>query len=261
MRLNLKLRAVLAARTLLTGIVAICVLPGFAAAEPGAFSIPDTEPIAVPLGGQAEIMIVASGAGTAYGMSLFLEVAPPFRIDDLIVDQAGSGTVWVGNSTGASVYTSAGNPSAIPSPQYAVGYVTVPGNPISIAHGAIVAKVLVSFPAATPAGTQGSLTTNSPAMACASDWAGVSAMQDVAVLEATCVEHAALDLDQDCDVDGDDLEVFEDCASGPAVLHDGTTTCLQADIDADDDVDQSDFAIFQRCFSGEDAWADPGCAN
>ncbi len=71
---------------------------------------------------------------------------------------------------------------------------------------------------------------------------------------------AAADFNADYDVDGDDLTVFESCASGPAVPHDGTEGCQQADFDDDNDVDQSDFAIFQRCLSGENVPADPNCS-
>lgn len=77
----------------------------------------------------------------------------------------------------------------------------------------------------------------------------------------TCGATAPVDFDQDCDVDLDDLAVFESCASGPGVLHEGTPTCQTADSENDNDVDQTDFSVFQRCFSGPDAPADPNCAN
>lgn len=69
------------------------------------------------------------------------------------------------------------------------------------------------------------------------------------------------DFDSDCDVDGDDLETFGSCASGPGIPHGGTSTCQGADQDDDSDVDQSDFAVFQRCLSGPDVLADPNCAK
>ncbi|MBN2129687.1 MAG: VCBS repeat-containing protein [Sedimentisphaerales bacterium] len=75
------------------------------------------------------------------------------------------------------------------------------------------------------------------------------------------VPFAPPDFDQDCDVDADDLAIFEACASGPAIPHNGTETCQQADFDSDADVDQADFAIFQRCLSGPDVPADPKCAE
>ncbi len=71
----------------------------------------------------------------------------------------------------------------------------------------------------------------------------------------------SVDLDHDGDVDPGDFQLFEACASGPAVPHSGTPTCLTADFDHDNDVDQSDFAVFQRCFSGENNPADPNCAD
>jgi len=60
------------------------------------------------------------------------------------------------------------------------------------------------------------------------------------------------DLDRDADVDGDDLEVLEECASGPGIPHDGTLACQITDFDTDGDVDQSDFAVLQNCFNGSE---------
>lgn len=65
------------------------------------------------------------------------------------------------------------------------------------------------------------------------------------------------DIDDDCDVDQADYQLFEACASGPAILY--AAGCGDRDFDGDNDVDQSDFGIFQRCFSGQDAVADPSC--
>ncbi len=70
---------------------------------------------------------------------------------------------------------------------------------------------------------------------------------------------ASAHFDTDYDVDAADLAVFESCASGPAVPHNGTEGCQQADFDDDGDVDPSDFAVFQRCYSGENVPADPNC--
>ncbi len=67
------------------------------------------------------------------------------------------------------------------------------------------------------------------------------------------------DFDQDCDVDLDDLEQFEFCASGPGIPHYGG--CDTGDFDIDSDVDQADFAAFQRCLSGEDIPANLSCAD
>lgn len=69
----------------------------------------------------------------------------------------------------------------------------------------------------------------------------------------------APDLDGDCDVDADDLLLFESCASGPNVLL--TPGCEGKDFDSDGDTDQSDFGVFQRCHSGQDNPAYPDCAN
>ncbi len=66
------------------------------------------------------------------------------------------------------------------------------------------------------------------------------------------------DLDRDGDVDGDDLDQFEACASGPGIAQ-NDPLCLKADFDIDSDVDQSDFGMLQRCLSGNDELPDPTC--
>ena len=53
------------------------------------------------------------------------------------------------------------------------------------------------------------------------------------------------DIDEDCDVDIDDFNLFADCMLGPDV----TPTCTEdADLDGDGDVDLMDFVIFQQHF-------------
>jgi hypothetical protein len=59
-----------------------------------------------------------------------------------------------------------------------------------------------------------------------------------------CTTFVVPDYDQDCDVDQDDLQLFEACASGPGIAL--AATCEAKDFDQDDDVDQSDFGAFQR---------------
>jgi len=51
------------------------------------------------------------------------------------------------------------------------------------------------------------------------------------------IPHAPCDLDQDCDVDLGDFILFEVCALGPEIPHDGTPICQMADGDGDGDVD------------------------
>jgi PKD repeat protein len=75
------------------------------------------------------------------------------------------------------------------------------------------------------------------------------------------VPRVAADCDGDGDVDADDLAVFEGCASGPSIAHNGSEACRQVDLDRDNDVDQSDFGLFQRCVSGTNVRADPACAD
>jgi predicted outer membrane repeat protein len=76
------------------------------------------------------------------------------------------------------------------------------------------------------------------------------------------------DFTNDGHVDAADLEVFQQCVTGPALPYmPGSTGCsltpdatghIAADLDADGDVDQTDFGILQRCYTG-DSPADPGC--
>ncbi len=84
---------------------------------------------------------------------------------------------------------------------------------------------------------------------------------------------AIVDFNHDCQVDGDDLAIFNACATGPAVAYNPAllpAECkvsangdghIPPDLDHDDDVDQSDFGIFQRCYSDEGNPADPNCAD
>ncbi|GEM_PF-727460 len=78
------------------------------------------------------------------------------------------------------------------------------------------------------------------------------------------------DFDRDGDVDADDLDTFEGCATGPAIPYDpqsppGGCTLeviegfLPPDHDQDTDVDQADFGMFQRCFSGTNRPGRVGC--
>lgn len=67
-----------------------------------------------------------------------------------------------------------------------------------------------------------------------------------------------VDFDADCDVDQDDVDHFQSCATGPTAGP-PASGCEDADLDEDGDVDQSDFGLLQRCISGPDATADPDC--
>jgi len=67
------------------------------------------------------------------------------------------------------------------------------------------------------------------------------------------------DLDQDCDVDRSDFNIFTACLSGSSVPW--GSGCDGSDLDEDGDVDQLDFGMFQRCYSGADKLFDPNCAD
>lgn len=77
---------------------------------------------------------------------------------------------------------------------------------------------------------------------------------------------APADLDNDCDVDQNDVTVFEACAAGPGVTYPDTCPLppdiqgrVAADFDADGDVDQADFGEMQRCLSGDNNPVVPNC--
>jgi len=75
----------------------------------------------------------------------------------------------------------------------------------------------------------------------------------------TVAATVAADFDGDCDVDDDDFDAFETCASGPGVpLEAG---CEGKDLDLDNDIDQADFSLFQRCVSGSEMPIDPECMS
>ncbi|MBP7934685.1 MAG: hypothetical protein KA354_08570 [Phycisphaerae bacterium] len=68
-----------------------------------------------------------------------------------------------------------------------------------------------------------------------------------------------VDWDDDTDVDGADLLVFEACFSGPMISV--ATGCEGMDLDCNGDIDQTDFGVFQHCYRGEGEPAMPGCRD
>lgn len=81
------------------------------------------------------------------------------------------------------------------------------------------------------------------------------------------------DVDEDGDVDPDDFDVFQACATGPGLAYDAQNLAsgctlvadgqgvIAVDFDRDGDVDLSDFGTFQRCLSGAGVWANPSCGE
>jgi hypothetical protein len=49
---------------------------------------------------------------------------------------------------------------------------------------------------------------------------------------------------------GNDLDIFSSCFSGPTIPHSVASLCPTLDFDGDIDVDQDDFGVFQRCLNG-----------
>jgi hypothetical protein len=87
-----------------------------------------------------------------------------------------------------------------------------------------------------------------------------------------CTSFAPADFDRDCDVDGDDFEIFIACVAGPNILYDPDELppgCplvpdddgfIAADFDRDSDVDHDDFGVLQRCYGGPGNQVGPDCA-
>ncbi|MBI4581076.1 MAG: hypothetical protein HY718_15335 [Planctomycetes bacterium] len=147
----------------MTGIVLVVAGSTMAVTGPG-FSINGGAEIQILPGGHAWVPVTAvvpPGTPMAiYGMNLYLATQAPFTIDSLILDTPGSGTFWDGNSTGANVFTHVSH-SFVP-PEYAVGYVTVPADPVPIADGVTVGILKVVAPAGMGFGTTGTLSTILP---------------------------------------------------------------------------------------------------
>jgi len=80
------------------------------------------------------------------------------------------------------------------------------------------------------------------------------------VAHDTAHDRPRADLDFDRDVDSDDLDRLEACATGPGIPY-IEDCCREADIDRDGDVDQTDLGFVQRCFSGPETPADPHCTD
>lgn len=74
------------------------------------------------------------------------------------------------------------------------------------------------------------------------------------------------DLDADGDVDQDDLDLFEGCATGAGIAGPPVSGCTSnefssADMDNDNDVDQADFGLFQRCMTAPGISPTGQCAD
>lgn len=84
------------------------------------------------------------------------------------------------------------------------------------------------------------------------------AVWDNVVVDGT-LGRIAPDLTGDGRINGDDLTLWQNCVTGPAILAvDPTPTCVTADVDLDGDVDSTDYGYFQRCYSGNEGF-DAGC--
>jgi hypothetical protein len=237
---------------LLVGALTLLAVAGATEAAPGLAFAPVTQ---VP-GCADDVTVVLdlamTGSGSVMGMNLYLEVAAPLEIVGL--DLTDADTVF--GPSHADPFIDLWPTGTAPNPQYAVGYVVAwPG---TVSAPGIAAKVTVKVPSGTSPADYAITTYLTGSFNNSSDWAGLSpdTQGDGVVRVGIAIPG---DCDCDGDVDGNDRDTFESCASGPGVAWTGD--CLKADFDSDSDVDQRDFAVFQRCYSGENIPADPSCAN
>jgi hypothetical protein len=73
-------------------------------------------------------------------------------------------------------------------------------------------------------------------------------------------DFARPDFDDDGHVDGQDVQHFAACVTGPGVTQ-SELSCFDTDLDSDGDVDQADFGVLQACYSGPVDAANPQCAD
>ncbi|MBI4579759.1 MAG: hypothetical protein HY718_08660 [Planctomycetes bacterium] len=155
---------------LMTGVMVVLAAAAAAMAGPG-LAINGGAEIQILPGQTLMVPVTAVGAGSVFGLELYLQADSPFRIENLVVDAAGSGTVWEGHSSGAFIVSHGTDPVNVP-PELAIGFVSTPSDPILIADGALVSVIELSVPFGTPENTTGIITTNGPVLATPSNWAG-----------------------------------------------------------------------------------------
>jgi len=80
-----------------------------------------------------------------------------------------------------------------------------------------------------------------------------------AIIQSPGGSVAFMDFDRDGDIDGQDMELFLPCRSGPDQTP--SSSCPDKDLDGDSDVDQSDFGMIQGCLSGSGQPLDRTCVN
>jgi hypothetical protein len=79
------------------------------------------------------------------------------------------------------------------------------------------------------------------------------------LMETPFNEGLSIDADHDFDIDQQDIEMFKNCANGPAIRY--PTGCEGFDTDSDGDVDSADYGVIQRCYSGAGNVYNINCAR
>lgn len=139
-------------KKLMVSVFALSVVAAVATAAPVFDLAPGADVIKFDPGQTLTIDLVGTGPTLPVGfqgMELYAALSGNFEVVDLLVDQAGSGTAWVGNTTGALIIVD-------DSKKAALGMVTTASG--GLPTGSTVAKLIVK--AIGNVGDVGSLTTD-----------------------------------------------------------------------------------------------------
>lgn len=152
--------------------------------------------------------------------------------------QVAGWSAYIGNEAdnGWSGWFQAGGANQVTAGTWLEGTIDLAGE-----FGSVPSSVHLAF-AAYATSDGGALVPQAQVPASVDGNGNVNASEYVQVgIAAISVGCYPLDLDHDCDVDGDDAAYFASCLNGPDVV-----SCVAADLDGDDDVDLVDYAWYQR---------------
>ncbi len=139
----------------------VVLTPGLvlATTNPGGFDFGYglTEPVGIMPGTSTTIIISSVGSGVVQGVEVYLRLDEPFRIEALILDGPGSGTVFEFNTNGARpwIYRDPFAPASYC--DYAGSDLTTNRDGVLVTPGSVVAKLVVSVSANAVSGTTGNL--------------------------------------------------------------------------------------------------------
>ncbi len=144
----------------------VILTPGLvlATTNPGGFDFGYglTEPVGIMPGTSTTIIISSVSSGVVQGVDVCLRLDEPFKVEALILDGAGSGTVFEFNTNGArvSIYNDPLAPTHYR--DYVHACVTTNNAGVFVTPGSVVAKLVVSVPENAVPGTTGQLISYDP---------------------------------------------------------------------------------------------------